>query len=420
MVLDLGGVAEGLATAAPAAPLCWRDDPQTSLSDWVIRVETPGATGTGTYHVHKNMLAIGIRRSEYFTRLFTGAGASGLVENVQGGSTITLEASAAEAFPAFLDFMYKGELALSDASAMALLHLASYFRNPPLHNEVAKYVQCALEGEPGSDAGVRAAQVAPLFLAEASHYTLDKAADACAGVCAKHLIACDPQYCVELEPPLYLRVVEAVKHDGLSVSQSLALSDHVAAYCNAHCQSVDLAMLEGITSMLTSVSAGSAVSLLGHALKRQGAQRLQSVCAMAIGSVWEKSLLPKVISSLASKDGGDGSGSNGSGWAPLGPTSAIPAELQFSILSHALVHASTELNDLRSRRSGAACARLPSGSWIPEAEAVRQAQLVGKREQRECALCGRVMGGLALRFHVPTHYREGHKNWIPPPGPRFS
>ena len=145
MDFDLSSFAEALATAAPATPLCWRDDPESSLSDWILRVEAPGANAT--YHVHRAMLATGVRRSEYFARLFTGAGTSGLVENVQGSSTIPLEPSAANAFPAFLDFVYKGELTISDASAMALRHLAEYFFNRPLYDQVTTYLQSALKAQ---------------------------------------------------------------------------------------------------------------------------------------------------------------------------------------------------------------------------------------------------------------------------------
>ena len=351
--VDLSSFGEPLAPAAPATPLCWRDDPESSLSDWIIRVKAPGANAT--YHVHRATLATGVRRSEYFARLFTGAGTSGLVENVQGSSTIPLELSAANAFPAFLDFVYKGELAISDASAMALLHLAEYFLNRPLHDQVTKYVQTALKGAPGSEAGTRTARSAPLFLAEANLYALDKAAGVCARVCATHLLTRDLGYCGELAPPLYLRVVEAV--ECTSPEQSIALSDHVAAFVNAHSPPlarlgplplIDVTMLEGLTAKLTAVSADSALDLLGHALARQGAERLQSECAKTIGAKWEGGLLPTIVSSLASKDEGGASGDQGSAWTPLG-AGTYPSGLQFSLLSHALVHASTELDDLRSQ-----------------------------------------------------------------------
>jgi len=353
MDFDLGSFAEGLATAATATPLCWRDDPESSLSDWILRVDSPGANAT--YHVHRATLATGVRRSEYFARLFTGAGTSGLVENVQGGSTFQLEPSAANAFPAFLDFVYKGELAISDASAVALLHLAEYFLNRPLYDQVTTYLQTALKGAPGSEAGNRTTSSAPLFLAEAHLYALDKAADVCAKVCATHLLTRELGYCNELAPPLFLRVVEAV--ECTSPEQSIALSDHVAAFVTAHSPPlerlgplplIDVTMLEGLTAKLTAVSADSALDLLGHALARQGAERLQSECAKTIGAKWEGGLLPTIVSSLASKDEGTASGDQGSAWTPLG-AGTYPAGLQFSLLSHALVHASTELKDLRSQ-----------------------------------------------------------------------
>ena len=150
-------------------------------------------------------------------------------------------------------------------------------------------------------------------------------------------------------------MVEAV--ECTSPEQSIALSDHVAAFVNAHSPPlerlgplplIDVTMLEGLTAKLTAVSADSALDLLGHALARQGAERLQSECAKTIGAKWEGGLLPTIVCSLASKDEGTASGDQGSAWTPLG-AGTYPAGLQFSLLSHALVHASTELKDLRSQ-----------------------------------------------------------------------
>ena len=89
-------------------------------------------------------------------------------------------------------------------------------------------------------------------------YALAKAADVCARVCATHLLTRDLGYCGQLAPPLFLRVVEAV--ECTSPEQSIALSDHVAAYVNAQSPPlehlgplplIDVTMLEGLTAKLT-------------------------------------------------------------------------------------------------------------------------------------------------------------------------
>ena len=163
MVLDLGGFADGFETSA--SPLCWRDPPESSLSDWTVHVAAPELP-PATYHVHRAMLATGLRRSEYFSRLFTGAGASGLAESARRGSSVELQPSAARAFPAFLDFVYKGDLPIDNTSAIALLHLANYFLNRALFDRVTEYVQGVLEGD-------AADQAAPLYLGEADRFGLD-------------------------------------------------------------------------------------------------------------------------------------------------------------------------------------------------------------------------------------------------------
>jgi len=331
MVLDLGGFADGFETSA--SPLCWRDPPESSLSDWTIHVAAPELP-PATYHVHRAMLATGLRRSEYFSRLFTGAGASGLAESARRGSSVELQPSAARAFPAFLDFVYKGDLPIDNTSAIALLHLANYFLNRALFDRVTEYVQGVLEGD-------AADQAAPLYLGEADRFGLDKAANACVAVCAKHLLGRKPGYCAELAPPVYLRVVSATAC--ATRQHSLALSQHVSAYCNAHSESVDLVLLESLTARLTSVAADSALDLLGHAVSRHGAEALQSACARAIGEEWEDALLPSVAASL------DAPGDQGAEWAPLRGRTSYPPGLQLGLLSHALVHAGRNLEQTRAQ-----------------------------------------------------------------------
>jgi hypothetical protein len=122
----------------------WRQDPQYSYSDWKIEVsllddelengeealiEATSIIGkTKTYHVHKFFLGVGPRKSTYFDGLFK----LDMIEAESCKTCLHLETSAASAFPAFLDYVYSGELSLPFESAVALGYLGDYFGVAPL------------------------------------------------------------------------------------------------------------------------------------------------------------------------------------------------------------------------------------------------------------------------------------------------
>ena len=104
----------------------WRLDPQASFSDWTIEILVQGVKHD-TYHVHKQNLAVGPRKSEYFAKLFEQGGR--FSEAKDSTSRIELQALAADAFPQLLDYMYFPErkLEINTNSATALYSLAKYF-----------------------------------------------------------------------------------------------------------------------------------------------------------------------------------------------------------------------------------------------------------------------------------------------------
>jgi BTB/POZ domain len=144
--------------------LSWRSD--DSFSDWtiIIRVEAEsishpadegddgredvnrkksGANKEFTYHVHKNILALGPRRSEYFVRLFESEGT--FAESQDNTSRIELHDLAAKAFPEFLDHMYYyktgvgNEVEFTTDNATALYSLAKYFEVRRLCHDAKKF-----------------------------------------------------------------------------------------------------------------------------------------------------------------------------------------------------------------------------------------------------------------------------------------
>jgi BTB/POZ domain len=131
--------------------LSWRND--ISFSDWKIVIcvtkscneinennERDGESGKEfIYNCHKNILAIGPRRSEYFVRLFENDGT--FLESHDNTSRIELHELEAKAFPGFLDYMYKtGEkVEFATDTATALYSLSKYFGARRLQHEVKKF-----------------------------------------------------------------------------------------------------------------------------------------------------------------------------------------------------------------------------------------------------------------------------------------
>eukprot|EP00934_Nitzschia_sp_Nitz4_P006014 Nitzschia sp. Nitz4//scaffold124_size66437//25636//38731//NITZ4_006111-RA/size66437-processed-gene-0.6-mRNA-1//1//CDS//3329534552//6004//frame0 len=91
--------AEGSEHVPLGDGLSWRDNPSESFSDWTIEVIHKGTATKDTYNVHRRVLAVGPKRSDFFARLFKQSGTSNT-------SSLDLEAVEADVFPLILDHMY--------------------------------------------------------------------------------------------------------------------------------------------------------------------------------------------------------------------------------------------------------------------------------------------------------------------------
>ena len=133
-----------LAPGSDRSVLLWRLPSEESYSDWKIeihsipsscedvttedegRIQRDEACSPTIYYVHRGILAGGPRHSQYFKQLFL----SNTLETTNQISVIELEQTAADVFPAMLDFMYessKDVVVENPIEATALRHLANYF-----------------------------------------------------------------------------------------------------------------------------------------------------------------------------------------------------------------------------------------------------------------------------------------------------
>ena len=99
--------------------LSWRLNPSESLSDWSICVHNLQSNTTDEYHVHRNMLAVGKRKSAFFVDLFKQRPRHPVTD-------FYFCEDAAKFIPMVLDWIYLGDCAiqLSADSAPGLRHIA--------------------------------------------------------------------------------------------------------------------------------------------------------------------------------------------------------------------------------------------------------------------------------------------------------
>lgn len=136
--------------------LSWRMDPEVSFSDWCIDIQRVGCmeedqhvksegssedlviiTTTDRYHVHRNILAVGPRHSEYFAAQFQAP----MQERFAQRTIISLDDARADVFPMLLDFLYSGELPdpFTPQSAAALHSLSEYFDMEQLRRKIENF-----------------------------------------------------------------------------------------------------------------------------------------------------------------------------------------------------------------------------------------------------------------------------------------
>ena len=264
------------------AELSWRLDPIQSHSDWTIKIisessntnsssDTSGGGGCGgdicssddtddsnyvrtekIYHVHKNILSVGPRKSEYFCSLFRCTAANNHLSSQHGGggdtatggvvqlretesktSTIVLEEMAAKAFPRLLDFAYSSTdtLYITTENAIALRYLAQYFGMRLLHKKVMEFLR--------KDITLSNMNT---YVCDSYYFQDTKISNLVADTCAANIIDVSPTSSLletVTDPNFFLRVISSSEIDTCDTTLSSHLSLLVAAYCNFHKDDID-------------------------------------------------------------------------------------------------------------------------------------------------------------------------------------
>jgi hypothetical protein len=290
-----------------------------------------------TYHVHKAILSVGPRRSEYFATLFKQSHLSEFSTNT---SHINLEETAAEVFPGVLDYIYNDKkIKFTSKNATAVRHLAHYFGIRPLW----KYASAFIKGDFGLETAVT-------YLSEAILYHDEKLEQASIDILAERIEEVSRRALTKLPPSSFERIVTS-QH---LKCRSKKLSDIVLKYCQTQGDAVDMPLLMKWTKYerMPSVSRKAALPLLKIAVAREEQAGvnlanthhvLRTRCVEACVEEW-KETLAKPLLALESRD------KNIS--RILGCQSVehrdLPKDIQIELLEKALCAAKIELDDVKA------------------------------------------------------------------------
>lgn len=277
------------------------------------------------------------RRSEYFATLFKQ---SHLAEFTTNSSEIELEESAADSFPAILDYIYSDKNVKFDTNnATAIRHLAHYFGIRTLWKLASVFIK-----------GDFSLESAATYLAEAILYHDEKLEVASIDILAERIEEINQRTLTKLLPHSFERIVSSPKLK----CRSKKLSDIVLKYVQAQGGDVDLALLMKVTrcDVMPSVSRKAALPLLKLAVaeeEKTGVNLsdtnnvLRSRCIEACVEEW-KETLAKPLLARESRD------KNVS--QILGANSIehrdLPLAIQVELLEKALCAAKVELDDVKA------------------------------------------------------------------------
>jgi hypothetical protein len=250
-------------TEAYSEHLSWRSDPSVTHSDWTIQIISSSASSAAAttastanttttlkfdgpysdnhtrntsnsvlYHVHKNILSVGPRRSEYFVRLFEKL--ARFAECQSKRSTIELDELSSKAFPALLDFMYGGSsrphqqepsLQLDTHTATALHSLGSYFEMRLLKWRVRQFLIKDLSIE-----------TCAIYLEHACLLHDEKVKAAVGGYCAQHIQKLTKESPIlQIWDPIFWMAVMML----LPRNDSRHASVLIAQFCRIHLERLD-------------------------------------------------------------------------------------------------------------------------------------------------------------------------------------
>ena len=248
--------------------LSWRGE--HTYSDWTIIVTT-SEVDSRTYHVHKSILSVGPRSSQYFSKLFLKKGnGRGDRYNQSQSTKIELDGQDADLFPLFLDFMYDikhtNDATSDDDESLTLLNVDDDFfttSNAVSLRHLAKLFDCeglklAVNKFIGKDLSFK---TGPVYLLQAHLYEDDRLIKSAKRSCIENFSRLDTRAITRLPLELFRSILTAVNEgtknrnsalDNINSEEEVVLSCHlsevVCQYFEKHPDRMNVQLLLELTN----------------------------------------------------------------------------------------------------------------------------------------------------------------------------
>ena len=331
------------------AELSWRLHPDRSMSDWTIQVTTKGTNRWKNYHVHRSVLAVGPRKSDFFAEVFQKADqwermgmyggrreehpnsnnnnkrgkgwckmGGGPINEQQHlrqqqlprkATTVTkleLESLAADIFPFVLDFMYdtSGFVNMNSGNATAYHVLAHRLKINALKRRALEFWQTDLS-----------VQNLATYCIHGHIFRDESILRACEPLVAHHMFTLqesDRAVILEsIDPKFFISVMQfALKPIKASKKKafSLQLSSLVAVYCNLHKSTLNAKDFQTMTDEgflpYLEVEAAKSFLELQDAICGQTNQvsSLTLRCITVLSGIWDKEFVSEELLRVSNED----------------------------------------------------------------------------------------------------------------------
>ena len=252
----------------------WRLSPAESFSDFMLTV-TRAETGlTTNYYVHKHMMAIGPRSSQYMNEVFAA-------ENTPNFH-VTLDEKTSSLIPKILDYIYCDEydIIITMDNAIALRQLAKMFKIVPLEMKAVRFIL--------QDMGI---QNMVTYVSDCCYFDDVEVTKAVVEKCTANIgsIPISDRLWVVMEPELFLQIVSSPQIDRRSRSKHLSVL--LREYLELHQYEITVEMFVTLTSdsIIPIVDRSVALPLieLSNNYHSNECEALQKRCAFTIACYWQ-------------------------------------------------------------------------------------------------------------------------------------
>ena len=252
----------------------WRLKPQESLSDFKLTVLSSETGSETNYYVHKHMMAIGPRSSQYLSEVFAAENTSHF--------QVTLDGKTSPLIPSILDFIYcqNHEINMTTENAVAFRQLAKMLKIFPLEVKAANFIL--------KDIGIHNLVT---YISECSYFNDIEVTKAVLEKCIANIekISIHDRLWIVMEPELFLQVVSSPHVDRGVLSKQLSIL--LKEYLDLHQYEITEDLFVALTSenIIPIVDRSAALPLieLCQIYNSDQCEELRKRCAFTIACYWQ-------------------------------------------------------------------------------------------------------------------------------------